>query len=401
MKNIVVVGGGFAGMWAALAAARKLDQASVGSDEVKVTVINRDGFHCIRPRLYESDLTDARVPLGPLLTAAGVSLVEGSVTDLRADQHALDIDGENGTLQMPYDRLVYAAGSILSLPEVPGLAEHTFNIDDYEAADRLNAHVESLTELSDHDGQFTAVVVGAGFTGLELVCELPARLAALAGQGNGKSPWVVLVDQEPVLGATLGDNPRSEISKVVEGLGIETRLGVRVSKVDQHGLTLEDGSEIPAATVVWTGGALSSPLGQSLGVALDDLGRAPVDGHLRVTGVTDIFAAGDAARVPVDDDHIAVMSCQHAMPQGKFAGHNAAADLLGDACLDYRQPTYVTCLGLGPDNAIYTEGWDRIVRNTDAHQLKRDILTQWIYPPQSGDRAETLAAAEPVTIDYY
>jgi hypothetical protein len=118
--------------------------------------------------------------------------------------------------------------------------------------------------------------------------------------------------------------------------------------------------------------------------------------------VTNIVARTDSDHLqPVDDTNIAVMSCQHAMPQGRYAGHNAAADLLEEPLLTYRQPTYVTCLGLGPKNAIYTEGWDRVVRDTNAHQLKRDILTQWIYPPLSSDRTEILAAAEPVTLDYY
>ena len=83
MKRIAIVGGGFAGMWGALAAARKLDQAGVGPDQAEITLINRDGFHCIRPRLYETDLSDARVPLAAVLTPAGITLVEGNVSAVR------------------------------------------------------------------------------------------------------------------------------------------------------------------------------------------------------------------------------------------------------------------------------------------------------------------------------
>ncbi len=398
MKRIVVVGGGFAGMWGALAAARKIDQSNVAAGEFEISLINRDGFHCIRPRLYENDLTDARIPLAPVLEPAGVTLIEGEVQAIHPEANHISVGTGSNSRQLPYDRLIYAAGSILSMPDIPGAAEHTFNIDTFDNAERLNTHLKHLPDLADTEGRFAVVVVGAGFTGLEIACELPARLSALAGAAQAR---VILVDQAPVMGATLGSNPRQEIERVVNSLGIESRLGVQISRIDLDSLTFDDGSKIQTNTVIWTGGALGNPIGRNLGIELDDLGRIPVDGQLRVAGLPDIFAAGDAARVPVDDTHIAVMSCQHAMPQGKYAGHNAAADLLGEPLLDYRQPTYVTCLGLGPSNAIYTEGWERVVRNTDAHQLKRDIVTQWIYPPSSGDRAEIFAAAEPVTVDYY
>ncbi|NQV20094.1 MAG: FAD-dependent oxidoreductase [Rhodospirillales bacterium] len=402
MKRIAVVGGGFAGMWGALAAARKLDQAGVGPDKVEITLINRDGFHCIRPRLYEADLSDVRVPLTTVLTPAGITLLEGDVSAIDPDAREIVVETNTGTRQISYDRMIFAPGSTLRTPDIPGLAEHAFDIDSFDSASRLNAHLDQLPGLPSTAGQFKVVVVGAGFTGLEIVCELPARLAALAAEANTQEQaQVYLVDQAAVPGISLGTNPQAEISRVVQSLGIETRLGVQVTRIENDELLLDDGTSIPTRTVIWTGGALANPIGRSLNVNLDDLGRAPVDGHLRVENTADIFAAGDAARVNTDGTHVAVMSCQHAMPQGKFAGHNAAADLLGEPCLAYRQPTYVTCLGLGPNDAVYTEGWDREVRNTQAHDMKRAIVTQWIYPPLTGDRAEILAAAEPLITDYY
>jgi NADH dehydrogenase len=402
MKRIAVVGGGFAGMWGALSAARKLDQAGVGPGEVEITLVNRDGFHCIRPRLYETDLSDARIPLAAVLTPAGVNLVEGNISTIRPEATEIEVETGDGNRQLPYDRIVFAPGSILAAPDIPGLRECAFDIDDFDGATRLSDHLDSLPGLPETEGRFTVVVVGAGPTGLELACELPVRIGALAARANtDQKPQIILVDQEPVLGATLGPGPQTEISRVVKSLGIETRLGVRVTGIETDALTLDDGTSIPAQTGIWTGGAVASPVGHDLGVDLDALGRVPVDRHLRVEGVSDIFAAGDAARVMVDDSHTALMSCQHAIPQGKFAGHNAAADLLGEPRLDYRQPTYVTCLGLGPNDAVYTEGWEREVRNTQAQDTKRAIVSQWIYPPLTGDRAEIFAAAEPLITDYY
>ena len=85
----------------------------------------------------------------------------------------------------------------------------------------------------------------------------------------------------------------------------------------------------------------------------------PINASLRVFGLHDVFAAGNVAKAAIDDEHYALMSCQHAIPLGKFAGHNAASELLGLETLEYKQSPYVTCLDLGQSNALLTTGWER------------------------------------------
>ncbi|MNE90476.1 NADH dehydrogenase-like protein [compost metagenome] len=116
-----------------------------------------------------------------------------------------------------------------------------------------------------------------------------------------------------------------------------------------------------------------------------------------MSGQPNIFAAGDTARAATDDlGNITAMSCQHAIALGRHAGNNAAADLIGVAPTTYSQPKYVTCLDLGGWGAVFTEGWDRQVKliGAEAKELKRQINTQWIYPPVA-DREIALAAADP------
>ena len=100
----------------------------------------------------------------------------------------------------------------------------------------------------------------------------------------------------------------------------------------------------------------------------------------------------------MDDSHKSVMSCQHGRPMGRFAGHNATADLLGEEMLALEIPRYATCLDLGPWGALYTEGWDRRVmaQGQEAKQTKMTINCDRIYPPKSHTRADILAAAAPV-----
>jgi len=85
MNNIIVIGGGFVGLWSAISAARKLEELGIGPDQVEVTLINRDSWHGIRVRNYESDLSDLRVPLDSVLEPAGVRLIEGEVTGIEPD----------------------------------------------------------------------------------------------------------------------------------------------------------------------------------------------------------------------------------------------------------------------------------------------------------------------------
>lgn len=147
---------------------------------------------------------------------------------------------------------------------------------------------------------------------------------------------------------------------------------------------------------MWTGGLRASHLAADLRAGTDRLGRVPVDARLRV-GTGDVFAAGDVARAMADADHPAPMSCQHAIPMGRFAGHNAAADLLGGPLLSYDQSDYVTCLDLGAAGAVFTRGWDRHVLFTGAtaKRLKEQINRQDIVPPLSGLRRDLFAAAHP------
>jgi NADH:ubiquinone reductase (H+-translocating) len=149
--------------------------------------------------------------------------------------------------------------------------------------------------------------------------------------------------------------------------------------------------------VVVTTGMRASPLAETVnGAERDGLGRLVVDRMLRVQGVPNVFAAGDVARAFVDESHLALMSCQHALSMGRAAGRNVARDVLGLELEPYSAPSYVTCLDLGAWGAVFTRGWDRDVQMTgsEAKALKRQINTVRIYPPR-GTREEILAAVVP------
>lgn len=379
-----MIGSGFAGLWAALGAARRLDELAVPPGTIEIIVLSAQPFHDIRVRNYEADLSACRTPLADVLGPVGIAQVTAEVTAIDVDARTVTtVTGE----RYDYDRLVLASGSRVSRPDLPGLREFGFDVDTFDGATRLQEHLRSLA-----DGSATVVVVGAGLTGIEAACELPHRLREL-----GLTPRVILVDHNPLVGSDMGDSARPAIERALSDNGVEVRTGVGVSSVGPAWVELSSGERLDAAAVVWCAGMRASALTEQLPVDRDRLGRVAVDDYLRVIGVPAVFAAGDVAVARMDDEHLSVMSCQHGRPMGRYAGYNVVGDLFDAPLLALRIPWYVTVLDLGPAGAVYTEGWDRILVSDgeQAKATKQVINTQRIYPPLTGERADLLSAAAP------
>ena len=393
MTAVVVIGSGFAGLWAGLGAARRLDELAVPKDTVDITVLSPKAFHDVRVRNYETDLSSCRVPLADLFYPVGVAHVATEVTAI--DTGARTVTTSASGLYR-YDRLVLASGSHVLKPAIPGLQEFGFDVDTYDGALALQQHLRGLADESPTPAAATVVVVGAGLTGIETACELPKRLRALLSRGS-VTPRVILVDRSPMVGSDMGASARHVIEQALTDNGVETRTGVGVSTVSERGVTLSSGEQLQAATVVWCAGMRASPLTEQLPVVRDRLGRVEVDDFLRVVGVPSVFAAGDVAAARMDDEHLSVMSCQHGRPMGRYAGYNVISDLFDEPMLALRIPWYVTVLDLGPAGAVYTEGWDRAVvsKGAAAKATKVSINTRRIYPPLTSNRGDLLAAAAP------
>ena len=393
MARIVVLGAGFAGLWAAIGAARKREEIGSAAAAAEILVVDRYPYHNIRVRNYEVDLSDAAIPLAELLDPIGVKHRVAEVVDVDVANQMVTVTSKHGSEHLGYDRLVMTLGSELVRPPIPGLAQHGFDVDTYAEAVRLDHHLAALGKSQALPGRSTVVVVGAGFTGIEVAAEMPARLARVGL--NDVS--IILVDPSPILGATMGDDARPVIGEALKALGVETRLGVRVSALDASEVTLSSDETIAARTVVWCAGMAANPLATHFGGARSRDGRLVVDKFMRAEGLTHVFAAGDIASCSVDDTHSTVMSCQFARPMGRFAGHNVVADLFGQPLLEMDINYYVTVLDLGKWGALYTTGWDRRLHSSGAAAkvTKETINHQRIYPPRTGKAEDLLAAAAP------
>jgi NADH dehydrogenase len=392
-RNILVLGAGFGGVWSALSAARLLDLQDCS--DVQITVLAPQAELRIRPRFYESNVHEMKASLLELFHVTGVRFVEGTANRIDPQGKRVEYTAGRGVHSwLSYDRLVLATGSQLIRSNIAGI-EHAFDVDEIEAAIRLDKHINALGSYSDSEARNTVVVCGGGFTGIETATEMPKRLRAVLGDDAKVN--VLIVDRGAEIGSALGKHISPSIAEASAEQGIEWCLNASVTAIDPDGVTLSDGRHIAAKTVIWTVGFRASPLTAQVPAERDPLGRLHVDENLKVIGQDNIYAAGDVAFAATDNQgHFAAMSCQHAIALGRHAGNNAAADLLGVPASGYSQPKYVTCLDLGEWGAVYTEGWDRQVKlvGQEAKTLKHTINSVWIYPPVA-ERVSALSAADP------
>jgi NADH:ubiquinone reductase (H+-translocating) len=337
-RRVLVLGGGFGGMYTARRLERRLPRR-----EGEIGLINVENYMLYTPLLPEAAAGTVEprhvvVPLRQALRRTRVRM--GAVSGVDIDRRTctyVDAGGSERTLD--WDRLVIALGSVSRMFPIPGLAEHAHGFKTLAEAIFLRNHVLEQLELADatdhqeeRRARLTFVVVGAGYAGTELVAELQAlvqralRLYPALHQNHAR--WV-LADVAPQVLPELGGRLSSAALDVLRKRGVEIRLKTTLEQVGPDWVRFSDGEWVPTSTVVWTAGVAPDPLIGKLGLPTDERGRLVVDEHLTVSGRDDIFALGDAAAVPIAGrpGATAPPTGQHALREAKVCGDNVAASL--------------------------------------------------------------------------
>ncbi len=392
MQHLVIIGGGFAGFWSAMSAIRQAHELGK-FDELEITLITKDEFHSIRPRFYEGNLDGLRLPLKNYLNPLGIKLVVGEVAMIDPENRFITLG--NSLEKISYDYLILATGSMLKASGIPGI-EQAFSVDTFGDAATLDRHIYGLaTKGFPTQASKTFVIVGGGFTGLEAATAMPQRVKALSP--NEASDFnFILVERSAKLVSNYSAEAQQYILDQLKALRINLLLGEELGRIETGKVILKTGGVINADTVVWTTGVIASSLTMHFKGNRDDLGRLCVDKFLRLSSYNSVFIAGDVAKVLVDDHNYAMMSCQHAIPQGKFAGHNAVNLMFDKSLIPYSQPRYITCLDLGVGDSLVTTGWERNIKMVgfEAKAMKEEIVTQWIVPAKNVE--ETVRMSFPV-----
>jgi NADH dehydrogenase len=373
--QIVIAGGGFGGFYAARALERLLPPQSA-----RVTLVNDANFLLYTPLLPGAagatlDPRHVVVPLRSQLRRT--DLVIGHVTGADPARRVLAaerIDGERVDLE--YDQLIVALGSVSRTLPVPGLAEHAIGFKSLADATTMRNQVlncmdiaESLEDPARRTEYLGFVFVGAGYAGVEGLAELQ-DFAAQAIQlyprcrAHGMR-WVLAEARERIMQEvppTLSEFAEGELRR----RGIEVRTGTTLREVTGTGAALSDGETIPARTLVWTAGVKPSPVVARLGLPLDREGRIVVDRTMRVddsslppaggglAAPAAVWAIGDSAAVP--DSSRQGQPCpptaQHAIRQGRQVARNVVATLSGGRTKPFRYRTKGVVAELGQREAV-------------------------------------------------
>jgi NADH dehydrogenase len=366
MTSVVIVGSGFTGFECARHLARKFRRHQKDAASVDIAIISPVDYMLYTPLLPDvaGGLVDARFVAIPLANALkGVQAIRGRVDGVDFDGRTVTFtDPEERVRSLSWDRLVLTPGSVTRLFDIPGLAEHARGLKSTAEALYLRDHVLEQLELADVDddpgrvaARRTIVVVGASYSGTELVVQLRALADSAAKQMNFDPAAVkfVLLDLAEQVMPEVGEKLGAAAQRVLQARGIDVRLGVTLKEVHAEHVVLSDDSLIRTHTVAWVTGVTGAPLIEKLGLPTDH-GRLKVQTDLQVPGHPDVFAAGDAAAVPdvTQPGKITPPTAQHATRQGKVLAHNVAASLGYGKKKNYKHRNMGLVVDLGPRYAV-------------------------------------------------
>ena len=360
--RVVIVGAGFGGLTTAIELGKL-----VGDDpEFEVTLLDRVNFHLFTPMLYQvaTGLVEPghiAYPVRNISREYGFTFREVNVTGVDlAGKRVMADDGE-----FSYDALVLAVGSTTNYFGNASIQEHAASLKTLRDAVHIRNRVIDAFERADVEADsearralLTFVVVGGGATGVELMGSLrtlihkgllrsyptidPSEVRLILCEGsprvlNGFDPWM-----------------SERAARELRRMGVDVREGARVTQVSPEGIQLKDGGFVPARTVVWAAGVRPSPLTDSLDVPKGKDGRIVVDAQLRSTGRPEVYAIGDCAWFPVEDEggRPAPPNAQTAVREAPIVAHNIVASVRGEPLRPYHYANEGNLVALGQGSGV-------------------------------------------------
>jgi len=386
----LILGGGFAGSY--VAKLLKKQGATI------VSLENFMLFASMLPEAASGTLEPRHVVVPLRLMCPDADLVLGRAVAHEPDRRRVQVETDEGLLNITYRDLVVALGAIPRTFPIPGLAEYAFGFKDLADAIALRNHVLRRLEAAvaaPNDAhrrrELTFVFVGAGYAGVEALAELSdlARDALRYYPTDVQTTpqhWV-LVDAAPKILPEIPPRLGEYAAEQLERRGVDIRVSTTLEAVERHAAVLSDGGRIPTSTVVWTTGARPNPLLAKFGLPLDDFGRVKIDSTFRVEGLPNVLALGDCARVPNEatPDRPDPPTSQHALRQARRLAKNLRGDpkpyryrMLGQVATLGRRKGIAEVLGLKFRGFL---GWF-ITRTYHLYQLplfsrKLRVVTDW------------------------
>ncbi|MFI5829331.1 NAD(P)/FAD-dependent oxidoreductase [Streptomyces sp. NPDC051578] len=363
--RILVVGGGYVGMYTALRLQRKLRPG-----EAEVTVVTPDPYMTYQPFLPEAAAgaispRHVVVPLRRVLHKCRIVIGQADHIDHAKRTATVSTlataDEGTGPMQIEYDELVLAPGSISRTLPVPGLADYGIGFKSVEEAIGLRNHVIEQMDIASstrdpaiRDAALTFLFVGGGYAGVEALGELEDMARYAARYYHNIKPedmkWVLVEASDrilPEVGPEMGVYTVRELRR----RNIDVRLETRLESCEDRVAVLSDGSRFPTRTVVWTAGVKPHPILAATDLPKNERGRLACTAFLTVEGVENAWAAGDAAAVPDitagEHSRECAPNAQHAVRQARALADNLTAALRGEVLTEYAHKYVGSVASLG------------------------------------------------------
>jgi NADH dehydrogenase len=310
---------------------------------VDVTVIDPNNFHTFQPLLYQVasaglDAGDVSFPVrGILRRSKSARFLLGTVTAIDLERRALTVDGE---IHLDYDFLVVAAGTVSTSFGISGVDEHALPLKTLHDAVRLRTR---LLATFEHAGtevaagrprpELSIVIVGGGPTGVETAGGLRELVDRVLSkdfkdlQLDGLP--ITLVEAAPRVLMPFTPKSSAKAEQTLARRGVDVITGVGVDRVEADAVLLADGRRLPSAVTIWAAGVVGNPVAKLLGVPLTRAGRIPVRADLSLDGHPEVFAIGDIAASPSEDERPLPQVAQPAIQGGFHAAAQIVAQLEG------------------------------------------------------------------------
>ncbi|GAB2865541.1 NAD(P)/FAD-dependent oxidoreductase [Actinoallomurus bryophytorum] len=367
-EHVLIVGGGYVGMYTALQLRRKM-RRRLRDGQLKITLVDPQSYMTYQPFLPEAaagNLEPRHVVVSLRRVLPGVTILNGRVTGIdhalreatvRVVERGEDEPEEIRTVS--YDLLVFCPGSISRTLPIPGLAEHGIGFKTVAEAIFLRNHVlrqldiaASTTDAETRRRALTFVFVGGGYAGVEALAELEdmARDACeyYPDLDAKEMRWVLVEASDRILPEVGVDMGKWTVD-ALRRRGIDVRLQTLLKSAENLDLVLSDGEEFGTGTLVWTAGVRPNPLVKETDLPLDDKDRVKATAELTVEGVDNAFTAGDIAAVPdlTKPGEFCAPNAQHAVRQAKVLGDNVVAALRGGQLKAYKHAYAGSVASLG------------------------------------------------------
>lgn len=379
--NIVILGAGYGGMITATRLSKLL-----GHNEANITLVNKHDYHYQTTWLHEPAAGTlsperTRMPIGSVLDLNKIKFVQDIVVEIKAaDKKVVLEDGE-----LEYDYLVVGLGSEAETFGVPGVHEYAFSKWTVNGAREVKEHIEYMfakynNTAEKKDELLTFVVAGAGFTGIEFIGELSDRVPELCEHYDIPREKVKLYVIEAAPTALPGFDPElvEYAMNLLESRGVEFKINCPIKEVTETGVSLANGDEIKAETVVWATGVRGSSIIEKSGFEAMR-GRIKVEPDLRAPGYEDVFVIGDCALLINEEiNRPYPPTAQIAMQMAEVCAHNIKALIKNDPLKTFKPDIKGTVASLGGKEAIGVVGTRKLF-GSSANFMKKMIDNRYLF----------------------